>query len=331
MTSENRQGPVMRFGVIGLGAGAANALTSPVGLSAHPNVKLTAAADLRQAALDRFASDYQAETFTSAEDLCKSPNIDAVYILSPSRLHAEHAIMAAEHGKQIILDKPMALTLEDCDRVIQAVDRNGVRLLVGHSQSLDIGITRMAEIVTSGELGKPVMIHTSFFSDWLYRPRAAEELDPANGDNLVMRQGPVQVDIARLIGGGLVRSVRAMTSVMDPTRPIEGSLAAYLEFEDGTPAMLEYNAYAHFMSSELTWGLGLNAQPTPADLGVRSRRQMKGFARPEDEYAHKDATRYGGASARGRMSARQEKHQFFGFTLVSGWRPNSRRRRLYGT
>ena len=310
-------GPVMRFGVAGLGAGATNALGDPGGLSHHPKVKLTAGADPRQVARDHFASTYGAETFQTLEDLCKSPNVDAVYILTPSRMHAEHAIIAAEHGKQIILDKPIALTMEDAEKAVQAADRNGVRLLVGHSQSLDIGIVTMAEMVQSGELGKPIMFHSSFFSDWIYRPRGEDELDPANGDNLVLRQGPVQIDIARMLGGGLARSVRAMTSVIDPARPIEGSYAAYLEFEDGTPAMLEYSGYAHFSSSDLTWEIGLGGRKQEADTYLRSRKQIKDFARPEDEFEYKESTRFGGSRARGRTAGPVEKHQFFGFTLAS--------------
>jgi phthalate 4,5-cis-dihydrodiol dehydrogenase len=305
----------IRFGIAGLGAGASNALSETPGLASHPHVKLTAAADLRQVALDQFVADFGGETFTSVEAMCASPNVDAVYILTPSRLHAEHAIIAAEHGKQVLLDKPMALTIEDAERVVRAVERNGVRLLVGHSQSLDIGILKMAEIVRQGDLGRPLMLHTSFFSDWLYRPRAAEELDPANGDNLALRQGPIQIDIARLICGGLVRNVRAMTSIVDPARPIEGSLVAYLDFEDGTPAILEYNGYGHFDSSELTWGIGLHGNPRDPEDNLRSRRQVASM-RPEEEWAFKDATRYGGGKGR-RQGRPLERHQFFGFTLVS--------------
>jgi phthalate 4,5-cis-dihydrodiol dehydrogenase len=307
--------PIMRIGVAGLGTGGANALGEAPGLASHPNIRLTAAADPRQVALDRFASEFGGETFTSIEALCASPSVDVVYIVTPSRLHAEHAILAAESGKCIMLDKPMALTLADADRVVDAVDRAGVKLMVGHSQSLDIGIIRMAEMVNSGELGRPLMIHSSFYSDWLYRPRSAEELDPANGDNLVLRQGPVQVDIARMLGGGLVRGVRASTSAIDPMRPIEGSFAAFLDFENDAAAVLEYSGYGHFDSSELTWGIGLGGRSRSPEDNLRSRQQIAGFA-PGAEFEHKEATRYGGSLRRNRGRS-AEQHQFFGFTLVS--------------
>src|SRR5919197_728231 len=140
MAANGAAGRVLRFGIAGLGVGASNALGEPAALRGHPNVKLVAAADPRPAARERFAQEFGGETFADVEEMCAKADIDAVYILTPSRLHAAHAILAAEHGKQIILDKPMGLSLEECDAVLAAVERAGVRLLVGHSQNLDSGI-----------------------------------------------------------------------------------------------------------------------------------------------------------------------------------------------
>ena len=83
----------------------------------------------------------------------------------------------------------MGQSLEECDRIIEAIERNRVRAVVGHSQSLDQPIIAMAEVVNSGRIGRPIMIHTSFYSDWVYRPRAAEELDPALGGGIVAAAG----------------------------------------------------------------------------------------------------------------------------------------------
>ncbi|HEY7064896.1 MAG TPA: Gfo/Idh/MocA family oxidoreductase [Chloroflexota bacterium] len=318
MAANSAAGRTLRIGLAGLGVGASNALGEAQGMRGHEHVKLVAAADPRPVARERFAQEFGGETFDDVEAMCQKAAIDAVYILTPSRLHAAHAILAAEHGKQIILDKPMGLSLDECDAVLVAVERCGVRLLVGHSQSLDAGIVRMTEIVRGGELGRPVMIESSFYSEWLYRPRSADELEAGTGEgSLVLRQGPVQVDIVRMLGGGQARSVRAMTSVVDPARPVEGSYMAYLEFADGTPATLIFNSYAHFNSAEITFGYGLGGHRVAQDTGVRARRQIREFARPEDEWAYKDATRYGGPKARGIARAGESAHQFFGFTLVS--------------
>ena len=309
----SNDGPILRVGLAGLGVAAALAVPH---LAAHPRVRLTAAADPRRRAREAFARQFAAETYESVEALCASPSVDAVYVLTPSHLHAAHSILAAERGKQVIADKPMALTLADCDAMIAAAERNGVRLLVGHSQGLDGPIVRMAEIVASGALGRLVMVNTWFYSDWLYRPRSAEEFDPARGEGLVVRQGPPQVDIVRMLGGGLVRSVRARTSAVDAARPGEGSYVAYLEFADGTPATLVHNAYAHFDSSELTYGIGISGQPVDPDAHARARRQIAGFARPEDEGAAKDAGRYGGPRGQG-IAPQPGRHAFFGLTIAS--------------
>lgn len=306
----------MRVGVVGLGSGFFNMLPE---LSAHPHVKFTAAADLRQAALDKFTKDFGGETHGSVEDLCSSPNVDVVYIFTPDELHAQHAIIAAERGKQVILDKPMGATLEECDAVIQAAERNSVRVMVGHSQSLDPTFVRMAEITNSGQLGSVLMLNSLCYTDWVYRPRAGWELDPVRAGGVVRRQGPIQVDIARLICGGLVRSVRGATSTVDEDRPVEGSYTATLEFENRAVAHLSYSGYAHFDTSELTFGIGIQGVVEDPGVFLRSRRRLAEFHRPEEEWAYKDSTRYGGTLLRPTELEfnPDRQHAFFGFNLVS--------------
>jgi phthalate 4,5-cis-dihydrodiol dehydrogenase len=309
------QRPALRVGVAGLGAASVNALPA---IAAHPSMRITAAADLRQPALQAFGRQFEADMFESVEELCSSPNVDMIYVLTPNQFHAEHAILAAEHGKQVIADKPMALTLEDCDAMMSAAERNSVRLLVGHSQGLDAPIVEMARLIASGELGRLIMVNTWFYSDWLYRPRSAEELQPDRGEGLVLRQGPPQVDIVRMLAGGLGRTVRARTSSVDPSRPIEGSYSAFIDFEGGVPATLVYSAYAHFDTTELTFGVGLQGFPEEPALNERTRARLRELSRPEDERAVKDAGRYPGSLAKGLPDlASRPHHAFFGITLAS--------------
>ncbi len=220
----------LRFGVVGLGV-AFNFLAKNI--ADRPHLRFTAACDLRRSALDRFAADYGGETYTDVAELCKSPNIDAVYVVTPNRLHRDQVIAAADHGKHVIVDKPMAVTVEECEAMNLAAERNGVMLLCGHMHSYDPSIRKMREIVAGGGLGRLRMINTWHFNDWIYRPRAPWELEEGQGGNLVFNQGSHQVDIVRLIGGGMVRSVRAMTGIWDPaarskapTRPIWSSRTA---------------------------------------------------------------------------------------------------------
>ena len=306
----------LNFGIIGLGAGAMNMIPE---LRANPNARIAAAADPRPAARERFERDFGGPAYADAEGLCADPRVDVVYVMTPDEMHAAHTIMAAERGKQVILDKPMGLTLEECDAIIEASERNGTRVLVGHSQSLDLPILKMAEIANGGRLGKVVMIHTIFCSDWIYRPRAKEELMQDRGGSIVRRQGPIQADIARMIGGGLVRSVRAKTNVVDASRPIDGSFTAFLDFEDGHTAVISYDGYAHFNSAELTFGYTLQGTRMDAALHAASRERIAAFPDADAEEAYKDSTRYGGSMERSieQPVSPDRRHAFFGLTLVS--------------
>ena len=303
-------------GIVGLGAGAMNMLPE---LHANPHVKIVAAADPRPQAIDRFKREFGGETYADAVDLCASPNVDVVYVMTPDNMHAAHAIAAAENGKQILLDKPMGLSLPECDDVINAIEKSGVRCIVGHTQSLDPPNLKMAEIVNSGRLGKPVMIHTLFYSDWIYRPRAREELMQDHGGSIVRRQGPIQVDIMRMMGGGRVRSVRGSTSIVDPNRPIDGSYTAFLDFEGGHVGTMTYDGYGHFNSAELTYGYTLQGFPSDPALHVNSRKRIKELGGIEKEEAIKEASRYGGSSNRSieQKVSPDRRQAFFGFTLVS--------------
>ena len=317
MTANGKQMAILRVGMAGLGTAVSNALPE---LHAHPGIQITAAADPRHEALDKFSSEFGGETYRTVDSMCESPNVDAVYILTPNHLHAEHAIIAANHRKQVFCDKPMALSLDECDRMIEAAERNGVRLITGHSQAMDAPIRAMAHIVNSGELGAPLMVNTWFYSDWLYRPRGEIELDISMGEGLVRRQGPVQVEIARMLAGGLVRSVKAVTTIADRNRPVEGSYTAYLEFENRASATLAYNAYGYFDTTELHWGIGLQGNPQDPNTNAKTRQRIKEFKSREEEIAYKNSTRYGGErSGPGFKSGAgpDKRHAFFGITVVS--------------
>ena len=107
--------------------------------------------------------------------------MDVVYIATPNQFHTAHALLALEQGKHVLVEKPMTLTLEDADVMIEAAERHGVQLLVNVKHSFDPYIVKLREMVESGELGQLRMLNYWYFSDWLYRPRTAEELNPSLG------------------------------------------------------------------------------------------------------------------------------------------------------
>src|SRR4051794_31038421 len=124
----------IRLGVAGLGR--ALRLMLPT-FAANRRVELVAAADPRPEAREKFAAEFAAKTYGSVEELCADPAVEAVYVATPHELHAAHACLAAAHGKHVLVEKPMALTLAHCRAMIAAAERANVHLAVGHSHSFD--------------------------------------------------------------------------------------------------------------------------------------------------------------------------------------------------
>ncbi len=303
----------IRLGIAGLGR--AFTLMAPT-LATHPGVELVAAADPRQEARERFAADFGARAHDSVEALCDDTNVEAVYVATPHQLHARHAVIAASRGKHVLVEKPMAVTLDEAQSMIDAARAGGVHLVIGHSHSFDAPILRARAIVESGELGRVRMITALNFTDFLYRPRRPEELDTQAGGGVLFSQAAHQVDIVRLLGGGLVKSVRAMAGAWDPARATEGAYSALLAFEEGAFASLTYSGYGHFDSDEFVGGIGETGFPKDATRYGAARRALAELAAGDAEAAAKAARNYGGAHAP-RSADSAPWHEHFGLLVVS--------------
>jgi phthalate 4,5-cis-dihydrodiol dehydrogenase len=304
----------IRLGVAGLGR--AWTLLLPT-LRADPRIELVAAADPREEACRRFAAEFGAKAHGSVEALCADAAVEAVYVATPHQHHAEHACLAASRGKHVLVEKPIALTLEECTRMIEAARVAGVRLVVGPSHSFDAPILQARRLVESGEMGRVRMISALNYTDFLYRPRRPEELRSAEGGGVVYSQAAHQVDIVRLLAGGLASSVRALTGNWDPARPTEGAYAALLRFADDTFASLVYSGYAHFDSDAfLGWSGEMGLRKDPAAYGA-ARKALSRAADAGAEAAQKSARNYGGSDYRAPADDAPRRHPHFGVVVVS--------------
>ena len=304
----------LRVGVAGLGR--AFTLMLPT-LHADPRVELIAGADPRPEAAQRFASDLGGRAYGSVAELCADPGVEVVYIATPHQHHAAHAAMAAARGKHVLVEKPMALTLEECRRMIDAAASANVHLIVGHSHSFDRPILRTRAIIESGSVGAVKMISAQNYTDYLYRPRRPEELVTESGGGAIFSQAAHQVDIVRLLGGGRVASVRALTGTWDAARPTEGAYAALLSFEGGAFASLTYSGYAHFDSDEFCGNLGEMGAPKDPQRYGAARRNLRRAMSPEDELALKNARNFGGDEFQATAADNLHWHQHFGHVVVS--------------
>jgi phthalate 4,5-cis-dihydrodiol dehydrogenase len=300
----------LRFGIIGLGRAAT--ATVPA-LARRPDAfEVMAAADTNPAALAAFQQRFpSARAYADAESLAADGQVEAVYIATPTHLHTQHVLLAAAAGKHVIVEKPLATSLADADRMIEAVERAGVHLIVGHSQSYEPPIRAMREVLREGRIGRLRLISGWYFNDWLYRPRLPSELDTAQGGGVVFRQGAHHFDIARLLGGGLVRSVRATAGMWDTARPTEGSYAALLQFDNGAVASLVYNGYDHFHTTELT---GVDEGGAPVEAEAREHAAARKALLAADDASLKGQRGFAGA---GRSAGGPRLASHFGLLIIS--------------
>ncbi len=284
-------------------------------VSLHPRVRLTAAADLEAGLREQFTRHTGLPAESSAENLFRREDIDVVYIATPHQFHAAQSIAAMHAGKHVVVEKPMALSVTDCDAMIEASERTNKVLIVGHTHGFDPAPRAIGEIVASGRYGALSMITMLNFTDFLYRPRRPEELDTSLGGGIFFNQLPHQVETARVIAGEPVRSVRCVSGTMDPDRPTEGHLASLVIFASGAVASIVYNGHDRFDSDELHFGIGEIGYPKqPAHgAGWRACSGLKG--REQETAVRRERYGYGSGAFHNQQPPPYLPH--FGFLIAS--------------
>jgi phthalate 4,5-cis-dihydrodiol dehydrogenase len=316
MTGNHRQAPheapPLRVGVIGLGM--AGSLMISV-IEGHPRCALAAVAEPHAHLRERFVKDHAAPASADIRGVLERDDVDAVYIATPHQFHREHTELAARHGKHVVVEKPMALSLDDCDAMIEAAARHGVTLIVGHTHSFDPAVHAMREMIAGGEYGRFMMAASWNYTDFLYRPRRPEELDTSKGGGILFNQIPHQVDTVRYLNRARLRSVRAATGMFDPARPTEGACAVFLDFEDGSCATLNYSGYDRFDSDELHGWVSEGGFHKRAAHGATRRAWEQFGSAAQEAAARSERYGYGGSSAPAAQTPPHQPH--FGVMVVN--------------
>ena len=110
----------------------------------------------------RYSKKYGCDEEKSYEDVLQRDDVEGVLLTTPNAAHAEQAVLAAQHGKHIFVDKPIANTLADGEKMVQACQKARVVLFVGHDMRRLSGFRKMKELMDEGAIGKPVMVESNF-------------------------------------------------------------------------------------------------------------------------------------------------------------------------
>jgi predicted dehydrogenase len=181
------------LGVLVLGAGRVS--TAHARATAEtPGARLIGVADVDKSRADAFVEKNGGLAFTDYHEALKRDDVHIVTIALPHHLHEKATVDACSAGKHVFIEKPMADTVEECDRMIAAAEKAGVQLFVAHTQRYFSSTIKAKELLHNGSLGKPVFATDTWYKPFGLETRPPWMLDRALGGGMWLMDGAHQID-----------------------------------------------------------------------------------------------------------------------------------------
>jgi predicted dehydrogenase len=227
----------LRWAIVGPGD-IAERVMAPA-MAAAPSAELVAVAGRHLERARGFASRHgAARTHASAEALIADPGIDAVYIATPVGSHASLAIAAALAGKDVLVEKPMALDVAEADAMVAAAASAGRRLAVCFYQRVNPRHREVRRVIAAGGIGRPTAARVNFSGRSRPRPDAWRFAVGQGGGGVFADQGSHAVDLLRYVLQDDVVDVAAFTDTLAEPTPVEDTASVLLRFARGTQAVV---------------------------------------------------------------------------------------------
>lgn len=217
-------------GIIGAGFFGA---THARAIASVPGLRVAAVCREDIDAARAFAKAHGGTAYGNWKAVLDDRSVDAVVIATPHHLHAEMAIAAANAGKHILLEKPMAPTLPECDAIIAAVEKAGVRLMVGHVMHFALPCLIARDIIARGDLGRPVMGTSWMIKLWMEANRRPWHLTSKTGGGMLMTAGIHALDRLVWLMDGEVEGISALVNTYFHNQEADDSALMLLRFADG--------------------------------------------------------------------------------------------------
>ena len=190
---------------------------------------------------ESFAAEFGArKVYRAWTDLVIDDSIQAVYIATPVEVHAAQAIAAAEAGKHVLCEKPMAMNVAECDRMIAAARANQVKLGVAYYRHFYPIVSRAKELIAAGEIGQPVIAQINafeFFNPTADHPRAWLLRKDRSGGGPMFDFGCHRIEVLANIFGPIARVSARLANVVFE-REVEDTATTLFQFESGACATL---------------------------------------------------------------------------------------------
>ena len=205
-------------------------------LATRPESTLVAVCDSSAERAERFAARYGGRAFRDVPQMIRESGAEAVFICTPHPLHAEPAVLAAQGGLHVMVEKPMAASLSDCDAMLRAAQKSGVSLSVMSQRRFYEPVRRIKAAIEGGKIGRPVLGVFLMFS---WRDQAYYQSDPwrgkweTEGGGVLVNQSPHQLDLLRWFMGDLEEISGRWANLNHPYIEVDDTAVATLKFRNG--------------------------------------------------------------------------------------------------
>jgi predicted dehydrogenase len=237
---------MVNFGIVGFGLHAVKRLMPGFAQSKNCRVVALSRRDIRKA--EASAREFNIpHAFDAAEDLCRAPGVDAVFVTSPNSCHLPDVLTALKSGKPVLCEKPFAMDAPECRQMVEAARKAGLLLGVAHVFRFNDSVAHIRNRIASGEVGKPVFARCEFSfpanndhpRKWLYDRSVA-------GGGPIFDIGVHCVDTLRYVLQDEVVNVTAASISDAKSGNVEAAAALQLEFSRGTMGMVAVSYRANY-------------------------------------------------------------------------------------
>lgn len=221
------------WGITGIG-NHANRFMGPA-ISKAANTKFVTACSRSMERAKEFASKHGVErAYDSFEKMLEDPEVDVIYIATPNNLHAQHTIQAAEAHKHVFCEKPMALTEVDCEHMIEACNKNKVKLGVDFQNRYHPAHVEACSLVRDGKIGKIYAAKAQYCHGRIHGHWQGWRNDPdITGSGALVGTGIHPIDLLRFLLDSEIEEVQAQCVTQTPYHDVDEMVYATLKFQNG--------------------------------------------------------------------------------------------------
>lgn len=226
-----------KFGIFGCGV-IAN--VHAMAIRNINNAKLVGCADVVMKAADNFAEKYNIKSYDNLDHMLSDPEIEIVCVCTPNGTHANIAIKILEAGKHVIVEKPMATTTLDCDRMIEAAGKSDAKIMIISQLRMSNSVIRAKEIIDQGLIGKIILcsLYMKYYRSEAYYHNSWRGTLRMDGGGALMNQGIHGVDLLQYIVGP-VKKIKSIVKTLAHNIEVEDAAVCAMEFENGAIGVIE--------------------------------------------------------------------------------------------